>query len=512
MITSLVLSSCFVCAPTMAEFDRLKDWRNGSVVYQIFVDRFVPPTDRSKKQTVFQSPRSLKNWEEEPKPGRFVTQAGLWSHELDFWGGDIRGVASKVPYLKELGVDTIYLNPIFEAYTNHKYDTIDWLKISPEFGTESDFKALIKDLKKSNLKIVLDGVFNHAGQRNARFQAAKTDAQSPYRDWFEFGKDFPNGYNAFANVANMPVMKLEHKPVRDYFWNSKNSVVAHYLNLGIDGWRLDVASELGFEYLSELTRAAHQHKKGSLVVGEVWVYPKRWTDSMDAVMNMHLGQLITSLSLGSVGSTQFGRAMDQMIADSGIEPILKSWIVLSNHDMQRIGTKIPNQTDRFFATALQYTLPGSPVLYYGDELGMKGGDDPANRGPMRWNLETSDNEELAWTKKLIKLHQTQSALKVGDYRTLISDQTLAFTRTTNNPLDTIIVVANPTAKEVTETIIVSEPTILGYTLFKDLLSNSELRVQAGTAKVKIPAKTVQVFKLITEPKRHDQYRRMKPGS
>jgi glycosidase len=207
--------------------------------------------------------------------------------------------------------------------------------------------------------------------------------------------------------------------------------------------------------------------------------------------------------------------MTEMVQDVGLEPLLKSWIVLSNHDMPRLANVLPQDDSRRMVTALQFTLPGSPQVYYGDEVAMLGGGDPSNRAPMRWDLVQSQSgvngSELTWTKSLIKLNHDSRALKVGDYRTLVSDHLFAFKRSTDNPLETVIVVANPTATPITETVLLAEPTLLGYTLLQDQLTmKSQVRVISGTIRPTVPPRTVQVYKVMKEGGQYPaQYKRIR---
>lgn len=489
---------------------RASDWRIGPIVYQVFVDRFAPSANLDEKRKLYAPPRRVLPWSEEPTGGHAVPEVGVYSHELDFWGGDLPSLLAKLEHVTGLA-DVLYLNPIHEALTNHKYDATDWIKVDPQYGTQADFAALVKALHSQKKHLVLDGVFNHCGRANPMFQEAKENPSSKYRNWFTFDPNLPLGYRAWAGVANLPEVNLENKATRDYLWNAPDSVVAHYLKEGADGWRLDVAHEVGPEYLSELTRAAHSHKPGSLVIGEVWNYPSRWTSSMDGLLNMFMGKFITSVADGSMGPRQANESLKELVADCGIEPLLRSWIVLGNHDTPRLATQIPDPKLRHFAQALQFTLPGAPLIYYGDEIGMKGGGDPAQRAPMKWDEVKPSNPDLKWTRQLISARRKTRALRVGDCRSLVGERLVAFIRTTERPLESTIVLANPSEKPVTESIVVPDPTVMGYTLFKDALSGSELRIEAGVIRPTVPPQSVMIFVIDDEAKGRGQYKRMKDG-
>ena len=263
---------------------REKDWRNGAVVYQVLVDRFAPSTDLQAKRHLYPAPKTLHAWDETPSKGRYLEPHKLWSHELAFWGGDLASTTARLPHVQELGADVLYLNPICLATTNHKYDALDYLQVSPEYGTREDVKRLAAELHARGMKLVLDGVFNHMGRNSPLFQQAQADVHSPYRDWFVLGEQFAGGARAWWRAQNLPELNLENPRVREHIFGGHDSVVRSYLRDGVDGWRLDVAFDIGFVYLDQLTRAAHAEKPGSLVVGEIGNYPKEWYPSVDAVM------------------------------------------------------------------------------------------------------------------------------------------------------------------------------------------------------------------------------------
>jgi glycosidase len=434
----------------------------------------------------------------------------VWSHELDFWGGDLPSLRTKLDHVNGLA-DVLYLNPIHDALTNHKYDATNYDKVAPEYGTQADFDALAKDVHSRKMRLVLDGVFNHLGKSNPIFKEAQTNSSSKYRDWFLFGKDYPAGYRAWAQVPNLPEINLENESARRYLWLDSDSIVALWLKSGADGWRLDVAHEVGPEYLKQITDAAHKYKPGSVVIGEVWNYPSRWTNSLDGLLNMFMGQMIFAITNGEIAPRQAGPALNELVEDCGIEPLLRSWLVLGNHDTARIATRLPLVANRHFAQSLQFTLPGSPLIYYGDEIGMLGGDDPKQRAPLRWEQVKETNPDLVWTRKLVAMRRKVRALRIGDYRSLAGDKLFGFIRTTEKPLESTMVVANPSDAAVTETMVVPDPTVMGFTLLKDVLSGDAIRVDKGTATFKVPAKTVMVFTIDPEAISRGQYKRLKDG-
>ena len=472
---------------------RAKDWRNGAVIYQIFVDRFVPPTDPSAKAKFFGSPRSFKKWDELPKAGKFDPNEGVWTHELDFWGGDLEGVESKLGYIKDLGADVLYLNPVHEAFTNHKYDATDYLKVDPSFGTMKDLSSLISKSHKKGMKVVLDGVFNHMGRRNPYLASALESEKSPYRNWFFVDKKYKAGYKGWLGGTNMPVNHLEDAGLRKYLWKGPDSVVQHYLKLGIDGWRLDVAYEIGPEFLADLTKHAHKAKKGSLVVGEMLGYPAGWFPNVDGQYNLFAPSICAEALRGNISGGRVGAMLNDYVRDAGIDHVLKSWLIADNHDMKRLATELPELEDRKLALALMFTLPGSPNIYYGTELGMTGGDDPANRAPMRWDLVTRENETLGWVKRLIGIRKSHPSLKYGDFQALQTDKLIAFTRTTGKLRENAIIVVNPTAKKVAETFAHRIGNLMSWQEIEDQISGEKILQKVGTMSVTVPPKSIRIF-------------------
>jgi glycosidase len=491
---------------------READWRMGAVVYQVLVDRFAPSADLAAKTHLYPAPKTLRAWDELPTKGRYLESHKLWSHEIEFWGGDLASTAARLQHVQDLGADVLYLNPVCLAYTNHKYDALDYQAISPEYGTRADVTALAAQVHAHGMKLVLDGVFNHMGRNSPRFQQAQADVHSPYRSWFVFGEQYPGGARSWWRAENLPELNLENPAVRGHLFDDADSVVRSYLRDGVDGWRLDVAFDIGFVHLEALTQAAHQEKPGSLVVGELANYPAEWFPSVDAVMHFTLRHLTLRLANGLLDAPTYGRMVTRMVADSGIENMLKSWIYLDNHDTPRLATTVPDAPARRLAQLLQFTLPGAPNLYYGSELDMPGGDDPEMRAPMRWDLVTADNPALGWTKQLIGLRRQHRALRVGDYRAIEARRLFAFERRTDRVADTVLVIVNNEAVAVTETLLVPDSKLMDSTLLVDLIGNgpsAPLRLWASLLEVTVPAKTVWVLKPdVAPPGGYSNYKRV----
>lgn len=436
--------------PAKVFVERAKDWRDGAVVYQIFVDRFAPSANLESKKALYAG-KTLKEWSEVPKAGHVDPELGHWTHELEFWGGDLASVRSKLGYVKELGADVVYLSPIFQAPTNHKYDTENYFKIAPEFGTKQDLEGLIEDVHAGGMKLMLDGVFNHIGVTSPIFQEAKNNPASAHRQWFTFGSEYPHGYVSYFQIAGLPRWNVKDAGARAYLWDAPNSVVGSYLREGIDGWRLDVAYQIGPNYLADLTKHVHDFKPGAGTVGEVSGYPNGWANALDGVYNFFPLDLAQKAVNGEVSAARANQMLERMVADAGIDHLLKSWLLIDNQDTERMATLIPDERKRAFVRSLQFALPGCPAVYYGTELGMTGGGDPECRAPMRWDLVNDENKDLAQTRRLIAIRKAHPALRYGDYKALGAEKLIAFMRVTDQVRQAVVVVANPTAETVTET-------------------------------------------------------------
>jgi glycosidase len=475
------------------------DWRNGSIVYQVIVDRFAPSLNLEAKKDLYSAPRILRNWNEKPQAGEYMQELNVYSQELEFWGGDLVSLISKLDYIHSLGVEVLYLSPIQLGFTNHKYDCLDFKQISPELGSREDLRKLAENLHQRGMKLILDGVFNHIGRNSTQFQDAMHNPNSIWRDWFYFDENLPGGACTWRGQLNLPELNLENPAVQEYLWQAQDSVIRAYMKDGIDGWRLDTAYDLGHNFLSQITAVSHQEKENSLVVGEIINYPAGWMPAMDGVVNYHLRSLIILFIEEKIKVETISSMLSHTILDIGIEPLLKSWIFLDNHDLERLATRIPDNTKRKLAQVLQFTLPGSPNIYYGSEIGMTGSWDPDQRDSMNWSAVRDDNPDLIWTKELINLRKKHRALRVGDFRIAPAHRLLAFERYTNNVSDIVLVIVNPSNETITEHIQWRNGSITEVSVLKDLLKPiADERVYplggyAGLLEITMPPNSVRVL-------------------
>ena len=440
-------------------------WFGEGMTYQIFPDRFcrsrIPdPTGLVGGRTVHQ------NWEDEPV---YRPDERGEIRNRDFFGGDFQGVISKLDELKELGVETLYFNPIFEAAENHRYGTADYDRIDPMLGCNEDFSRLCDEAHRRGMRVMLDGVFNHTGFVSRYFNGdgfypdvgACQSWDSPYRSWFQFIR-WPDRYESWWGIYSLPAVNESDPSYRRFIFGDEDSVVRRWLRAGADGWRLDVADELPDDFVAGIHAAARAEKPSAVVIGEVWedgstkvAYGVRRKHILgghcDGLMNYPLRSAILSYFSG-------GKAEDFV---SGMETIRENYPPfafysamnsLGTHDTPRIltllgaggerrdqsrdwranfrleGDALRLAKERLRAAALLlFCFPGSPTVYYGDEAGMEGFEDPFNRRTYPWGHE--DQELLAWFKQLGALRKTHPALRRGTIRYVAAEgPLLAFAR------------------------------------------------------------------------------------
>jgi glycosidase len=289
----------------------------------------------------------------------------------------------------------------------------------------------------------------------------------------------------WTGASNLPELNMEHPAVREHLYAGRDSAVRSLLREGVDGWRLDVAHDIGFNILEDLTRNAHEEKPGSLVVGELWNYPQEWFPCVDGVMNMAFRELIVRLAQGKIAARAAARMLARVVADAGVDNLLKSWLMLDNHDTVRLATAVPDPSLRRLAQLLQFTLPGAPNIYYGSELGMAGGADPEMRAPMRWDLVNDGNRDLAWHRQLVQLRRDHRALRIGDFRLIESDQLLAFERHTDRIEDSVFVIVNPGPDTVTECVMVANSKLMTNSPIDNLLAPEQTMAPAIAAMLEL---------------------------
>ena len=449
------------CVP--ADF-HTPDWAKGALIYQVFPDRFYKSgecdlTRKLKPYTVHDG------WDEEvgwrpARDGRVLNN--------DFFGGNFRGIIEKLPYIASLGATILYLNPISMAFSSHRYDTGDYKVPDPMLGTQEEFSELCRQAHKLGIRVILDGVYSHTGSNSRYFNrdgafddlGAYQSRESRYSGWYTFYA-WPDSYRAWWNFDTLPtVNKMDPDFVR-YIITDEDSVVAHWLRLGADGFRLDVADELPDEFVKLLYDRVKEVKPDALVLGEVWedasnkiAYDQRRTyftnAELDSVMNYPFRTAILNFMRGSDSGSNLKEAVLSVAENYPPEVVLCNMNLLGTHDTPRILTALVDDFDGsraekakrrlsrtnletarrrlMMAAFLQYTLPGSPSLYYGDEALMEGYKDPFNRRTYPWGHE--DRELVTYFSRLGRLRREQEALRLGDIQFFTAeDRHLGYTRT-----------------------------------------------------------------------------------
>ncbi len=452
------------------------DWIKGGAVYQIFPDRFRRGGEiRKKEGRTFH-----EKWNELPV---YLPDENGEVKNDDFFGGNFAGIEEKLDYLAELGVTAIYLNPIFEAFSNHRYDTGDFMKIDRTLGTEEEFKSLLAAARSRGIRVILDGVFNHTGADSRYFNkfgrydsvGAYQSKDSPYYGWYKF-IEYPGKYVSWWGFDTLPAVN-EDCPGYERFIAGKDGVLEHYTRLGIGGWRLDVADELPDDFIRKIRNAVKAADPEALLVGEVWEdasnkvsYNVRRKYLQGAELDGAIGYPFRAAALKFVkkgDARAFATFVKTQIDHYPKQSLDVCFNVLGTHDTKRIITELaentPETADKAawaafsldenayrqakeklkIASLLQFTVPGVPCVYYGDEAGMQGYKDPLNRLPFPWGEEDEELEE--WYRFLGRL-RARAPFAGGEYKELYADRrALVFERRKGS--DAVVVAVNMGSNE-----------------------------------------------------------------
>lgn len=381
---------------------RSPEWVKDAVFYQIFPDRFRNGDPAS-------DPPHTRPWGEPPD-------------RLSTFGGDLWGILERLPYLDDLGVNVLYLTPIFKAPSNHKYDTEDYFQVDPAFGGDEALRALVSALHARGMRIVLDGAFNHCGERHPFFQdVLKNGRASPYWDWFTIwgdrvSRDPEPNYACWAGVPSMPEWNHRNPKVREYLL----SVVRHWLTeYEIDGWRLDTGDYLPPDFVWELYQAAKRANPEAYIVSEVMGIAASWfkLGAVDGVMNYRLREgLVAFFARGEWPAAEFARHIYAVRRSYPPEANYAMYNLASSHDVPRFLTLCGGDRRRLLlAYAFLFTYLGAPAIYYGDEVGLAGGADPDCRRCFPWDGSLWDREILETLRRLARIRRDHPALRRGDF-------------------------------------------------------------------------------------------------
>ena len=436
------------------------DWIKDGIMYQIFPDRFYNGNQDGKLNKPNRDMIFRSDWMDTPK--YLKDEEGRVDY-FDYFGGNLLGVIKKLDYLKELGVTVIYLNPVFEGGSNHKYDTGDYKKIDSMFGDEELFIELCEKAKEKGIRIILDGVFSHTGDDSLYFNrygrydslGAYQSKDSPYYSWYKF-EDYPKKYESWWGVDALPNIDELDQGYLDYIINDPDSLVNKWSSLGISGWRLDVADELPDEFIKQFKSGLKNADPDSILIGEVWEdasnkrsYGQRRDyllgEELDSIMNYPFKDIFLDFFLGKVDSKLVKQEMMKIYENYPLHHFYSLMNLIGTHDTPRILTLLGESPDQDklsldekeqfklddemrqlgikrlkLLTLVQMTFPGIPSIYYGDETGLEGYADPINRRTYPWGYE--DKEILDWYKKITGFRSKYDILKTGSFEILDLDR------------------------------------------------------------------------------------------
>ena len=421
----------FDCPQNLREEEMFEvpEWAANKVVYQIFPSRYAAsqPVD---KELWYKAPITF----------------------TDNLHGDIRGIIDHLDYIRDLGIDVIYMTPIFKSDSSHKYDTIDYYQIDPSFGTAEDLRELVQKAHQYGMKVVLDAVFNHTGRDFFAFKdILENKEKSKYLDWYFIDKfpldtepgQAPN-FKCFGYYGGMPKLNLKNPEVEKYV----TDVACYWLKeCDIDGWRMDVGDEISHYFWKHFRRAVKAVKKDALIIGEIWHYAGDFLegDEWDTVMNYPFYlNLIDLLADEKIGVSRFIQNFGYMKGRLNKKCYPLMWNLIDSHDTARfLHLCKDNKKKQHLAAAFQLLMPGMPMIYYGDELAMPGANDPDCRRGMYWDEEYRDNEMLEWYKRLIQVRRTHACIVEGELAEIITrdeDGTIVLIR--KNTEETVALIFN----------------------------------------------------------------------
>ncbi len=477
--------------PYLNEVDvhKIPEWVKDAVFYQIFPERF-HNGDREN------DPESIECWE-----------TGIPARE-NFFGGDIDGIIEKVDHLSDLGVNAIYMTPVFKSTTNHKYDTTDYFQIDPHFGDNETLKKLVDVCHGKGIKVVLDAVFNHCGYMFDKFQdVVEKGIESPYYNWF-YIKEWPINfdeisYQTFGFEPKMPKLNTSNPEVIAYLLKVATYWI-EYAN--IDGWRLDVANEIDHAFWRKFRTAVKSVKPDAYIVGEIWHNAQPWLlgDQFDGSMNYPFTRACLQYFAWNKGTPrEFADMINTNIVRYTDQANIAMLNLLDSHDTPRFLTESGGNKDALkMAAMFQMTFEGAPSIYYGTEIGMEGENDPDCRRPMSWNTNVWDKDMFAYYKNVIRLRHENIEFRQGNFQFVEHDHVLIYKKSHRNvSMDTrseSVVLMNRTDDNHTVEIEL-DPTnkTSDYAeKIKALLGDSSYEITGNKLKIQVKPKAIFVLKIL----------------
>lgn len=445
-------------------------WVQDAIFYQIFPDRFANGDTGN-------DPADLQPWGAKP------TLRG-------FQGGDLQGIVQRFDYLLELGVNALYLNPIFAAASNHRYDTMDYYRIDPRLGTREEFQRLLTLAHKHDMHVILDGVFNHCGREFFAFQdVLENEERSKYRDWF-YVRRFPldasgdgiaKNYEAWWGMRSLPKFNVDNPQVRKYLLD----VARFWIQEGVDGWRLDVPNEIEeASFWVEFRDTVKSVNPQAYLVGEIWEVDPSWVGDQrfDGLMNYPVRKsLLNFFQEENASASEFESEIQAIYGAYERENTFSHFLTLGTHDTERVRTALNADLARTrLAFQFIFTYPGAPSIFYGDEVGLQGGKDPDCRQAFPWDPSDWEHDLRDHIRKLISTRRSSKALRQGRLRFLPlegSARAFAFSRAVER--DAVIAVFNPSSSMAFVEVAVDEPGIAHSMRMRSLLDGEVFQVQDG---------------------------------
>ncbi len=447
-------------------------WVKDAVFYQIFPDRFA-------NGDFSLDPPNAQPWGSPP------TRKG-------YQGGDLKGITQKLDYLLDLGINAIYLNPIFLSAANHRYHTVDYFRVDPILGELSDFHTLLYAAHHRDIHIILDGVFNHCGRGFFAFSdLLENQADSPYTNWFHVRK-FPlrayepgraRNYEAWWGYKDLPKFNTGTPAVRRYLLNAAR----YWIEQGADGWRLDVPNEIDDDaFWAEFRHLVRKANPQAYLLGEIWEPLPRWVNNthFDGIMNYPLRTAILDLLTGKINIAQFASAVEGLQALYPRQHLNAMYNLLGSHDTERVITYLGGDLAKLrLAYLILFAYPGVPAIYYGDEIGLEGGRDPDCRRAFPWEPEQWNTALRDWIKILIALRKTQPALRGGDFLPLLASEAppvYAFARALDE--ERILIVINAGSEAANVSIPVKDMGLEDGRVLHSLIDKQEAAVENGAVR------------------------------
>lgn len=440
---------------TIYKKSNLPDWYKEGIIYQIFVDRFCNGNDNGSINNPKKNSFIYGRWDDTPV---YIKDYQGRTIRWDFYGGNIRGIIKKLDYIKSLGVNIINLSPIFKSSSCHKYDAGDYDIIDEMFGTEEDFKELCEKAKSKDIKIILDGVFSYTSSDSRYFNKAGNydeigayqSPNSKYHNWYKFNR-YPYGYECWWGIEGRPNINVMHNSYIDFLVNRDDSIIKKWIDLGASGWRLNVTDELPDEFIEIIRDRLDTLDKETVLIGDVWddasnkiSYSKKrrylYGKEIQSVTNYPLRESLINFTRGYIKSDKLKKKVMSLYENYPREVFLGNINLIGTSDTERILTVLDgNMRCLKIIVALQFTIPGVPLIYYGDETGVTGGKDPDNRKSYPW--ENEDVDLIGFYKRIAQIRNGQDALKKGDFNIFDTEEDIfAFERVYEN--ERIVVVVN----------------------------------------------------------------------